>query len=68
LPPPSIFKPRLPRQIVLCDLRDNHGHNGRGVLFADGSRSRCTDKEFQELLARPENAIFAAGLRQAEGQ
>jgi hypothetical protein len=68
LPPASIFNPRVPRQIILCDFRDNHGANNRGVLFADGSRSRCADKEFQELLARPENATFAAGLRQAEGQ
>jgi hypothetical protein len=68
LRPPSIFKPRLPRQLVLCDFRDNHGPDNRGVLFADGSRSRCTDKEFQELLARPENATFAAALRQVEGQ
>ena len=47
--------------LVVCDFRGSHP-DGRNVLMMDGSVRLVDEIEFQELLARPENAAFAAAL------
>jgi len=52
--------------ILICDLKGNHRH-GRNVAFVDGHLEWVTEDEFRDLLARPDNAVFAAGLEKIEG-
>ena len=49
-----------------CDLRDNHGGEGRAVLTLIGGTSFMKEADFQVYLAKPENATFAEALRVAE--
>lgn len=53
--------------IIACDLAGNH-KDFRNVLVASGSITNMHEAEFQAALAKPENADFAAKLRQAEGK
>ncbi len=52
--------------IIICDLKGNH-KDGRNVAYADGHTAWLTEAEFQDELAEPENAKFAAALKEAEG-
>lgn len=53
--------------VIACDLAGNHP-DVRNVLHASGSVDSVRgEKGFAELMAKPENAEFAAKLRQAEG-
>ena len=51
--------------LVACDFRGNHD-DGRNVLYAGGSVKAVSEAVFREMLARPENQAFAAGLAAAE--
>jgi hypothetical protein len=61
-PPAGVQDGRL----MMCDLAGNHGPDGRSVLTAGVSCKWVTEADFQALLARPENAEFAAALKAAE--
>lgn len=61
--PPSPSAPRRP--LLACDFRDNHP-DGRCVVRANGEAFWCTEREFDDLLALPENLDFAAALAAAE--
>jgi len=52
--------------IVACDFGGNHGDGFRNVLRADGSVVLMSPVMFQAEQVKPENAAFAAALRQAE--
>ena len=52
--------------LLACDLRKNHP-GWRNVVFHDTKVERLDEADFQALLARGENAAFAAALRAAEG-
>lgn len=62
--PPEINAP-LSTTVIACDLAGNH-KDVRNVLHVSGSVTRMQEAEFQAALAKPENAAFAAKLRQAE--
>ncbi|MCE5326411.1 MAG: hypothetical protein LLG01_08330 [Planctomycetaceae bacterium] len=51
--------------LIACDL-NAHPRGGRSVLTAEGLSFFLKDSDFQERLARPENAAFAAALRAFE--
>jgi len=67
LPGESVPNDKPTNTLRACDLRDNHGPGSRGVLLANGDVMRPDEEAFEELLALPENAAFAAALREAEG-
>ncbi|NLF31420.1 MAG: hypothetical protein GX591_11120 [Planctomycetes bacterium] len=52
--------------VIVCDLRKNNP-GWRNVAFLNGHAGHFAESSFQALLARPENAAFAAALRAAEG-
>lgn len=53
--------------VIACELAGNHKDGSRNVLHADGRvESMRSEPAFQALMAQPENADFAATLRQAE--
>ena len=54
-------------KILACDFGDNFPGKGRAVLLIDGRCSWFTEEDFQELLAKPENRLFAKELAAAEG-
>ena len=51
--------------MIACDYAGNHPTQ-RSVLFADGHVQALDAPEFDRLLAEPQNAAFAAALREAE--
>ena len=53
--------------IVACDFKDNHKGDMRNVLYMDGHVSMLKEPAFQQAMADPENAAFAAALKKAEG-
>ena len=54
--------------IVACDLKGNHGGEGRNVLVSGFYVRWMKEAKFQAELANPENAAFAKALRAAEGE
>lgn len=53
--------------LMACDLAGNHP-DVRNVLYTSGTVDTIWGEEaFQKLMAKPENADFAAKLRQTEG-
>jgi len=67
LPGPSLPRETSTNTLLACDFRDNHGRAGRAILLANGDVMRRDEEGCQEYLALPENAAFAAALRQADG-
>lgn len=63
-PPMGVRDPTA--AIMACDYKGNH-EDGRNVLYVDGHVEWLTEAQFQAELASPENAAFAAALREAEG-
>ena len=62
-----------PSAMVACDYIDNHldmgaSRSGRNVLTFDGAVRWMGEAEFQAQLAQPQNAAFAAALREAEAR
>ena len=55
VPGPKAKNQEESNEIRVCDKRGNHG-DMRLVLFADDRLVLMPEKEFQKLLARPENA------------
>ena len=51
--------------LIACDYEANH-RGRRNVLFLSGIVKSLTEADFQEMLALPHNAAFAAALRVAE--
>ena len=52
---------------IMCDLKGNHPRDGRNVLTYGASVQKFrTEALFQQALARPENAAFAAALKKAD--
>lgn len=51
--------------MTACDFKGNH-EDGRSVLYADSHVKRLKEAQFQQELAKPHNAAFAAALRAAE--
>jgi prepilin-type processing-associated H-X9-DG protein len=51
--------------IIACDFEANH-RDIRNVLFADSHVRAMEIEEFEQELAKPHNAAFAAALREAE--
>jgi hypothetical protein len=65
--PGRIIEAKEPtRQVLTCDLGGNH-KGGRNVMFANRQCFWYTEREFQDLLNRPENQKFAEALRAAQG-
>jgi len=59
--------PARGKTLILCDLKGNHPRGERAVLTYGASVERFrTEAEFQAALARPENAAFAAALKEAD--
>jgi hypothetical protein len=54
--------------LVACDLRGNHGGEGRTVLHASLVCKWVREEAFQAELDKPVNAAFAAALRKAEAE
>ncbi|MCE5277373.1 MAG: DUF4190 domain-containing protein [Planctomycetaceae bacterium] len=54
-----------PQALFACDSRPRH-KKGRNILTICGNLGFTEEEEFQQLLARPENAAFAAALREFE--
>lgn len=52
--------------ILACDLRGNHP-DGREVLFLDSHVAWMSEARFQAALNQPQNTVFAAALREFEG-
>ena len=52
--------------IIACDFERNHW-DYRNVLYADFSAGTMNEQEFRDKLDEPQNAAFAAALREAEG-
>jgi len=53
--------------MVVCDLKGNHGDH-RNVLYGNSSLRTMDEDAFQAELVKPENAAFAAELREFEGK
>jgi len=53
------------KALMACDLKDNHGGEGRAVAYISGAARFMKEAEFQELLALPENADFARAMKDA---
>jgi len=53
--------------LVACDFKNNHGGEGRNVMYASMLTKWILEDAFQAELAKPVNAAFAAALRKAEG-
>lgn len=65
--PPRVQEPQADVSAILaCDFKANHGGQGRNVLLGIYVKW-MTEKQFQAELAKPQNAAFAAALRQIEG-
>ena len=54
------------QRVLACDFQDNHGGEGRSVLFTTGRAEWYDERAFQDLLKLPENRAFAEALRQAD--
>ncbi|KKK60545.1 hypothetical protein LCGC14_3023300 [marine sediment metagenome] len=52
--------------VIACSYEDIHP-GGRTVLFADGHVTWESDSSFETIAADPQNAAFAAALKEAEG-
>jgi hypothetical protein len=63
--PPAAGAPG--NMLIACDFTGNHPL-GRCTLLANGMGTFLDEASFQQTLAKPENAAFAAALRQAEGR
>ena len=53
--------------LMVCDLKGNHGGEGRNVLLLDATVKWLSEAEFRDELAQPQNADFAKALAEVEG-
>ena len=64
--PKAGAQPDPSETIIACDYKGNHSE-GRNVLYLDGHVAWLSESAFQQELAKPSNAAFAAALKKAEG-